>query len=102
MPILKLEIFQNSKSQKCKICCTRQINDPLNHNFIVQAPQSPPGTPKHPKPNLCNYPSQTPSVIYFWNPWDQTSNLLHSDHYLGPPRPPKWGAFLWVSFIAIF
>ena len=31
------------------------------------------------QPYLLNYPPQTPSVIYFWNPWVQTYTLLHSE-----------------------
>ena len=52
-------------------------------------------------PYLWKYPSQTPSVIYFWNPWVQTSTLLHSDRHLVPHSPPRWGASIWVGFKAI-
>ena len=55
--------------------------------------------PKAPKPYIFNYPPQTPSVIYFWNPWVQTYILLHSDHYL--VRIVKWPETPAVRFLAL-
>ena len=52
-------------------------------------------------PYLWKYPSQTPSVIYFWNPWVQTSTLLHSEHHL-PFFSSKfvwWSAYFMTSLI---
>ena len=46
-----------------------------------------------------NINHRPPSVIYFCNPWVQTSTLLYLDHHLGIPEPPKWGASQKVSFI---
>ena len=66
---------------------------------LLFRPPGPPGTPKPPKPYLWNYPPQTPSVIYFWNPWVQTYTLLHSDHHL--IRMVQWPDTPAVRFLAL-
>ena len=67
--------------------------------MTIWSPQGPPGTPKLPKPHIWNYPPQTPSVIYFWNPWVQTYTLLHSDHHL--IRMVQWPDTPAVRFLAL-
>ena len=42
-----------------------------------------------PKPYFQNYPPQTQSVIYFWNPWVKTTTILHSNHLKGPQSYQK-------------
>ena len=57
--------------------------------WIITLLSRPPKAPQRPpKPYLWNYPPHTPSVIYFWNPWVQTSTLQDSVHHL--VRMVKW------------
>ncbi len=69
---------QNGHKIKFVVHDIYYINDHLNHNFIIQAPKCPPGTPRDPQPIYLKLSTRDPMCYIFLE-------------YLGPdPHPPAF------------